>query len=139
MCVISFVDCYSYLREKFLAADICESTSEEISAIAGKFSIVAKRHSITLAACAEKTNLTQYGILPSRCIDADLINQLFGLSLRHKKDPSQRKFCGCSASRDIGTYNTCQHGCVYCYAAKNFSQRHKGAEDEAKTLFCLEF
>ncbi len=36
-----------------------------------------------------------------------------------RRDPNQRPECLCTSSVDLGAYNTCSHGCVYCYA--NFS------------------
>ena len=35
------------------------------------------------------------------------------------RDRNQRPLCGCAASVDIGVYNTCAHGCRYCYANYN--------------------
>lgn len=67
-------------------------------------------------ACAEELDLSSLGILPARCIDGDLIHDLFGSAASTKKDRGQRPACGCAESRDVGTSNTCRHGCRYCYA-----------------------
>lgn len=78
---------------------------------------------LQLATCAEPIDLTPLGIAHNRCIDPELISRLapddpalqmwlFGAA----KDRGQRPACGCVLSKDIGAYNTCPHGCLYCYA-----------------------
>jgi hypothetical protein len=117
-CVISFVDSYPFLKENFKTLGIHELSEHEIDEIAPLLASVAGKYGMPLAACAEKRDLSCYGILPNRCVDPELIERLFGIPVKYKKDPSQRVQCGCSASRDIGAYGTCRHGCVYCYARR---------------------
>ena len=76
-----------------------------------------------LATCAEKINLSEFGIEHNQCIDPLLIAnlspddaELLSFLQQAKRDSGQRKLCGCILSKDIGAYNTCPHLCHYCYA-----------------------
>ena len=89
-----------------------------------------------IATCAEDIDLEKFNIKHNKCIDDDLMiklfpddnilmnflgykpqESLFGTDTRKNiKDKGQRLNCGCMISKDIGSYNTCHHLCVYCYA-----------------------
>jgi len=69
-----------------------------------------------IQSCAEEVPLEQYGIKSGACIDAALINKLWGLEFKGK-DKNQRHNCLCCQSVDIGAYRACNSGCVYCYAS----------------------
>lgn len=76
-----------------------------------------------LATCAERIDLSEYGIEHNHCIDPELISRLApddsvlqNFLYNARGDSGQRKACGCILSKDIGSYNTCPHGCLYCYA-----------------------
>ena len=79
------------------------------------FAESAKAAGMEIQSCARKEDFSHYGINPGACIDALLIERLWGLDLSGK-DKNQRPHCLCSKSVDIGAYGTCSANCVYCYA-----------------------
>ena len=83
-------------------------------------SAIAK-HGLTLATCAEDIpEISKLGIIKNRCVDPDLISRLAGKPFNTpKSNYANRSNCGCCENIDIGTYDTCTHGCIYCYACKD--------------------
>lgn len=77
---------------------------------------IARDHGMKIASCAEPHDLSACGISHGACIDADMLRAALGIEVGRRKDPGQRRECRCVASRDIGVYDTCLNGCVYCYA-----------------------
>ena len=90
----------------------------------------AGKAGLEVQTCAEDVDLKGSGIERGKCIDDDLMRKILGITVSKRKDPSQRKLCGCVASKDIGVNNTCLFGCRYCYAtsgtkaAKNNFREH---------------
>ncbi len=115
-CVISFVDIYPKNRKNMERLLCCVPDERELREFAKELNEIAGRNGIAVASCAEKMDLEDCGIVHNCCIDPELIERITGRRLNVKRDKNQRAECGCAASVDIGTYNTCGNGCVYCYA-----------------------
>jgi hypothetical protein len=124
----SFIDFYKKITENIKTNGIIRITTEEKNIIAENFSKIAKGHNLLIDTCAEDIDLSKYNIEHARCIDDRLISKMTGYKLKIEKDRNQRLECGCVGSIDIGEYNSCPNGCVYCYA--NYS--HKIVEENYK-------
>lgn len=115
-CVVSFVDTYMKLQKNLDMIQLQNSSEEERKHFAGRLSEIARENNMAITACAEELDLRECGILPGCCIDRKLVEQIIGCQIKAQKDKNQRGECGCVESIDIGTYNTCKNGCIYCYA-----------------------
>lgn len=115
-CVISFVDLYQKTQRNLKDTTAREPSQNEMIEIAKELCVIARKYGINIQTCAEEIALESVGIKHGKCIDGALIEGLLDVKLVVDKDPNQRKECGCVQSIDIGEYNTCAHGCKYCYA-----------------------
>ena len=104
--------------------------------LATELASIAKSYRMQLKMCSQKQYLAP-GVEEARCVDAQ---RLMKISMRPlvAKLKGNRPDCGCFASRDIGDYDTCPHGCVYCYAVQNrelAQSRYKAHDPESEFLF----
>lgn len=78
---------------------------------------IAATHGIRLTVCSQPQFVVP-GCGEARCVDAKRLADVGGTVLTARLK-GNRPECGCYEARDIGEYDTCPHGCVYCYAVQN--------------------
>ena len=119
-CRISFIDNYKHMDKKFRVL-----SQNEMEFLGRNLSKIAKRDNIKISTCCEEIDLRKYDIRSGGCIEREYIEKLIGEKIEVKKDTTQRYGCKCIKTIDIGTYNTCGNGCIYCYA--NYKEHSREA------------
>lgn len=118
-CMLGFIDHYQHIRNEVGKLDIHPLKKEEIEEMAVFFKQTTDQFStIEFDTCTNKVDLTHLGIPGGMCVDKKLIENICGYPISARKDKNQRSVCNCIESIDIGTYESCLNGCVYCYAIK---------------------
>ena len=118
-CVISFVDFYKKSQTNMKSVTPISPNEAMMFEIAKAFQKIANDFGVVIETCSEEIELASLGINHGKCIDDQLIEKICNGKINVKKDKNQRAICGCVESIDIGAYNTCKHGCLYCYATFN--------------------
>ena len=134
---VSFAQIYQKTRRNLDAAAVAwrDPPADEKRALIADLTGIAAGHGMRLTVCTQP-DLTGPTVEPARCIDAARLSDVAGRPIAAKRK-GNRPGCLCGESRDIGAYDTCPHGCMYCYAVGNHSaarKRFRAHDPDAEVL-----
>ncbi|MGC9515906.1 DUF1848 family protein, partial [Methanocrinis sp.] len=97
---------------------------------------IAGASGMKLSVCSQRKYIVP-GASAARCIDARRLAATGGRPVRARLK-GNRPDCGCCESADIGEYDTCPHGCAYCYAVlhRDLAFRRYRRHDPEGELLC---
>jgi len=140
--VVSFAHVYRKTRRNMDAAAAAggfgweDPPDETKRVLLARLAGTAARHGMRLTVCAQPGFGGESGaVADARCIDAVRLSDVAGWPIA-ARTKGNRPGCLCDECRDIGAYDTCPHGCVYCYAVRDpaLAKRRHRAHDPAHPL-----
>jgi hypothetical protein len=118
-CTVSFLDFYKHTERNINPLKIKKETYTQELELLQRLKGIADAYGLVIDTCAEANDFSKINIKHAHCIDKDRLERIGKCKLKIAKDKNQRAECGCVASIDIGSYNTCKNACLYCYANYN--------------------
>ena len=121
--VISFAQMYAKTRRNLTAAaqhngfEWFDPEPAQKRALVSELTRIAGEFGMQLTVCTQP-ELVGPGALEARCVDARRLERIGGFKITAAQKGT-RPGCACHEARDIGDYDTCPHGCVYCYAVRH--------------------
>lgn len=140
--VVSFMQIYNKTRRNMSEAarnhgfDWHDPPAELKRELLSDLVEIAADYKMHLAICTQP-DLMVPGAIEARCIDAQRLMDVAHRPIRSRLK-GMRIGCGCFESKDIGDYDTCPHGCVYCYAVRRRSvalERYQNHDPQGEYLF----
>ena len=113
-CVISFIDLYEKVKRNF--PQVKAVPREDRLLLGREMQRIAASHGMRLVSCCGGDELAPFGVDCTGCMTLSTYEKAIGCRLLAPKQPKSTRDCLCHLSCDIGAYNTCGHGCRYCYA-----------------------
>ena len=134
--IISFIDLFEKTKKNFQA--VKKVQRDERHKIAKEFTKIGRKYNMKIKTCAEGEELADYGIDCSGCLTKSVFEKVIGEKLKVPDKLKVREECDCLLGNDIGSYNSCGHGCKYCYA--NYSNdlvKEKMKKHDKKSPFLI--
>ena len=113
-CVVSFIDLYEKTKRNFPQARSVTTAQQE--QLIEAFAKIAAAKGMQIHLCCEDRALTRANVDADGCLSQAVLECAIGSALHVPKKKMARDACSCLLGADIGMYNTCGHGCLYCYA-----------------------
>ena len=114
VCIISFVDFYERTKRNAPFLNVISKGEQEKMVI--QLNEIAKKYNMELRLCAEDLDFDKLGVSKLGCLELSDLERIYDIRLKDIKETFPREQCRCLPARDIGAYNSCPHGCLYCYA-----------------------
>lgn len=113
-CVVSFVDLYEKTKRNF--PGVRNVTQSEQRELIRSFGETAERLDMQIHLCLEDARLVRPHVDAGGCMSREVVEKAIGQRLTVPNHPPARSGCSCLLGADIGAYDSCGHGCLYCYA-----------------------
>lgn len=113
-CVVSFIDLYEKTKRNFRGIQSVAATEQET--LISAFSQIAKENGLQIHLCCENARLVRDNVDADGCLSKTVLERALSCKLDVPRKKAARNECSCLLGADIGAYNTCGHGCLYCYA-----------------------
>ncbi|MGA2653134.1 MAG: DUF1848 domain-containing protein [Terracidiphilus sp.] len=139
--VVSFAQIYAKTKRNLNEAakeasfEWIDPPPKEKFALCLELTGIARRFGMQLSVCSQHDYVVP-GAIDAQCVDKQRLAELAGRPIAAPLK-GNRPECGCYESRDIGDYDTCPHGCVYCYAVMNrrlAQERYREHDPESDCL-----